>query len=182
MILKAITAGILAGFMQEAGQETSTGGSNDKGTTATGEPRKRAPKTNLLDIVRGRMPLACVAAVRFHVKPEVSNADVAKMFGTSVGKVFDIRKGRNFGYITETYKPSDEDLKAAEAWAKEAAKHGGDEAAVMSAVDKLGKATPEEAKAQAEKITASRSKGPRQNQGPKGEKPAPTGSAKDLLK
>jgi len=175
-------------YMQEAEAQTSTGGSAtpnpeaSKGTTAAGEPRKRAPKTNLLDIVRGRMPLACVAAVRFQEKAEVSNNDVAKKFGTSVGKIFDIRKGRNFGYITADYKPSDEDFKAAEAWAKEAAKHGGDEAAIMALVDKLGKASADEAKVQAEKISAQRSKGPRQNTGPKPEAGKPAGNAKELLK
>lgn len=181
----AIAAALAVGIMQEAeGQQSSGGsdtGSTDKGTTADGQPRKRAPKTNLLDIVRGRMPLACVAAVRFQVSAEKSNADVAKAFGTSVGKIFDIRKGRNFGYITETYKPSEEDLKAAQAWATEAAKHGGDEAVIMAAVDKLGKASAEEAKSQAEKISASRAKGPRQSAGPKPEA-QPAGNAKDLLK
>lgn len=180
------------GFMQEAEAQASTGGQpapqpNEKGTKADGSPRQRAPKTNLLDIVRGRMPLACVAAVRFVEKAEVSNNDLAKKYGTSVGKIFDIRKGRNFGYITKDYKPSAEDIKAAEAWAKEAAKHGGDEAAVMAAVDKLGKATDEEAKKQAESISAARSKGPRQPSGPKtgetaGQAAPKPGNAKELLK
>lgn len=158
-------------------------GSNDGAGGATTEKKKRAPKTNLLDIVRGRMPLACVAAVRFHVDPAKSNNDVAKIFGTSVGKIFDIRKGRNFGYIDASYKPSDEDFKAAEAWAKQAAQHGGDEAAVMAAVDKLGKASPEEAKAQADKITSARSKGPRAPKAAKaGEATgAASGNAQDLL-
>jgi hypothetical protein len=179
LIPSIIAMAVMNGYMQEAEAEKSTGG--DAGTA---EKKKRAPKTNLLNIVRGRMPLACVAAIRFHVKPEVSNADVAKIFGTSVGKVFDIRKGRNFGYIGEDYKPSEADLVEAAKWAKAAADHGGDEAAVMAAVDKLGKATPDEAKAQAEKITAQRSKGPRQ---PKAKAEGETGagttgkSAADLL-
>ena len=163
-------------LMNEAGTETATGG-------AAPEKKKRAPKTNLLDIVRGRMPLACVAAIRFKEPAEVSNGDLAKKYGTSVGKVFDIRKGRNFGYVTDTYKPSEEDFKAAEAWAKQAAQHGGDEAAVMAAVDKLGRATAEEAAAQAEKITAARSKGPRQPKAKaEGTEQKSGGSAEDLLK
>ncbi len=140
---------------------------NEAGGVDTGgaspEKKKRGPKVNLLNIVRGRMPLACVAAIRFKVPADVSNAEVAKVFGTSVGKVFDIRKGRNFGYITEDYKPSEQDIKDAEAWAKQAGAEaiGGDEAKIMAAVDKLGKASAEEATAQAAKITAARSKGPR---------------------
>lgn len=139
--------------MQEAEGQTTAGGNGGK---------KRAPKTNLLDIVRGRMPLPLVAAVRFVVKSDVTNAEVAKTFGTSVGKIFDIRKGRNFEYVTKDYKPSKEDLEAAKKWAAEAMKHGGDEAKIMAAVDQLGVASEDEAKAQAEKITAARSKGPRQ--------------------
>lgn len=148
------------------------------------EKKKRGPKVNLLNIVRGRMPLACVAAIRFQVPAETSNADVAKVFGTSVGKVFDIRKGRNFGYITADYKPSEEDFKAAEAWAKQAGADGigGDEAKIMAAVDKLGKATGDEAAAQAATITAARSKGPRGPKAPKEKSDgAPAGNAAALL-
>lgn len=140
-------------FMNEAGGVDTNGG--------TPEKKKRGPKVNLLNIVRGRMPLACVAAIRFVEKADTSNADVAKKYATSVGKVFDIRKGRNFEYITADFKPTDEHIKEAEAWAKQAAEHGGDEAAIMASVDKLGKATEEEAKAQGEAITKARSKGPR---------------------
>lgn len=161
-------------FMQEAGSEGSAGGTTEK--------RKRAPKTNLLDIQRGRLPLALVAAVRFVEPAEVSNNDLAKKYGTSVGKIFDIRKGRNFSYIDSAFKPSSEDLKAAEVWAKGAAQHGGDEAAIMAAVDKLGVASEDEAKSQAAKISAARSKGPRQPKAKSAEgSDAPTGDAKSLL-
>jgi len=163
-------------LMQEA-QETGE-------QAGAGAPqKKRAPKTNLLDIVRGRMPLACVAAVRFQVSPDKTNADVAKVFGTSVGKIFDIRKGRNFGYVDANYKPSAEDIEAAKKWAAEAAKHGGDEAVILAAVDKLGTASADEAKVQAEKITAARSKGPRGPRTPKAStEQAQTAKAEDLLK
>ena len=65
-------------------------------TAATGDAVKktRAPKTNLLDIARGRLPLLFVHAIRFTEDAAVTTAALAKKYGTSVGKVFDIRKGR----------------------------------------------------------------------------------------
>ena len=79
--------------------------------------RKRAPASNFLAIVRGRLPLLLVHAVRFHpVISAMGNKDIAAKFGTSVGKVFDIKKGRNFAYITESYKPTAEDVAASKAW------------------------------------------------------------------
>ena len=84
---------------------------------AAAEARKRAPAANFLPIVRGRLPLLFVHALRFDkVLLALGNKDAATKFATSVGKVFDIRKNRNFAYITESYKPSAEDVTAAEAW------------------------------------------------------------------
>ena len=115
-------------------------------TAATGDAVKktRAPKTNLLDIARGRLPLLFVHAIRFTEDAAVTNAALAKKYGTSVGKVFDIRKGRNFEYVTKGYKFSAEDLNSARAWAHEAGKHGGDTDALVKAVDGSTVGTTEE--------------------------------------
>lgn len=79
--------------------------------------RKRAAASNFLPIVRGRLPLIFVHAIRFDPTiGAMANKDTATKFATSVGKVFDIKKGRNFAYITSDYKPSAEDLAAAQAW------------------------------------------------------------------
>jgi len=84
---------------------------------AAAEARKRAPAANFLPIVRGRLPLLFVHAIRFDkVLKVMGNKDLANKFATSVGKVFDIKKGRNFGYVNESYKPTAEDVSAAEAW------------------------------------------------------------------
>lgn len=84
---------------------------------AAAETRKRAAAANFLPIVRGRLPLVFVHAVRFDPTiGAMGNKDIATKFGTSVGKVFDIKKGRNFAYINAEYKPSAEDLAAAQAW------------------------------------------------------------------
>lgn len=119
---------------------------------AGAEKAKRAPKNpdNILDIINGRLPLALVFLIRF--KETGTTAERAKKFGTSVGKVFDIVKGRNFGYIDATYKPSTDELAAAKAWCetgktakgKSLKEAGGDPDAIMVAVNALGVATAEE--------------------------------------
>lgn len=86
-------------------------------TPAAAEARKRAAASNFLPIVRGRLPLIFVHAIRFDsVLNAMSNKDLATKFATSVGKVFDIKKGRNFGYVNAEFKPSAEDVAQAEAW------------------------------------------------------------------
>ena len=86
-------------------------------TEPTAETKARAPKdpSKALDILNGRMPLPIVYAIRFQEDAGAKNSDLAKKYGTSVGKVFDIRKGSNFGYIDNNYKPSAEELAAARA-------------------------------------------------------------------
>ncbi len=85
--------------------------------SAAAEIRKRAAAANFLPIVRGRLPLVFVHAVRFDpVVGAMGNKDTASKFATSVGKIFDIKKGRNFAYVNAEYKPSAEDLAAAQAW------------------------------------------------------------------
>ena len=81
------------------------------------ETKVRAPKdpAKALDILNGRMPLPIVYAIRFQEEAGAKNSELAKKYGTSVGKVFDIRKGSNFSYITKDYKPSAEELAAARA-------------------------------------------------------------------
>ena len=86
-------------------------------TEPTAETKVRAPKdpSKALDILNGRMPLPIVYAIRFQEDAGAKNSDLAKKYGTSVGKVFDIRKGSNFSYIDKDYKPSAEELAAARA-------------------------------------------------------------------
>ncbi len=86
-------------------------------TEPTAETKVRAPKdpAKALDILNGRMPLPIVYAIRFQEDAGAKNSNLAKKYGTSVGKVFDIRKGSNFSYITKDYKPSAEELAAARA-------------------------------------------------------------------
>lgn len=106
----------------EAGATSDTSGAQETtevpgSTEPTVETKARAPKdpAKALDILNGRMPLPIVYAIRFQEEAGAKNSDLAKKYGTSVGKVFDIRKGSNFGYITKDYLPSAEELAAARA-------------------------------------------------------------------
>ncbi len=67
---------------------------------------KPAPKNPQLNIVRGRMPLAVVAMARFGDTAKKAAADSAKEMGTTIGKIDDIRKNRNFSYITKDFIPT----------------------------------------------------------------------------
>ena len=109
----------------EAGATSDVSGTETGAQTAdvpssnepTAETKVRAPKdpAKALDILNGRMPLPIVYAIRFQEDAGAKNSELAKKYGTSVGKVFDIRKGSNFGYITKDYLPSAEELTTARA-------------------------------------------------------------------
>lgn len=95
-------------------------GAADPVTTGDAAPAtpKRAPAANFLPIVRGRLPMLLVHAVRFdEVLGKIGNKDLAAKMATSVGKVFDIRKGRNFAYLTKGWKPTALDVTEARNWA-----------------------------------------------------------------
>lgn len=94
-----------------------SGTSAEGDSAATTEARKRAAASNFLPIVRGRLPVLFVHAVRFDpVLEKIGNKDLATKMATSVGKIFDIRKGRNFAYINKDWKPTTDDLTQAQAW------------------------------------------------------------------
>ena len=106
----------------EAGATSDTSGAQETtevpgSTEPTVETKARAPKdpAKALDILNGRMPLPIVYAIRFQEEAGAKNSELAKKYGTSVGKVFDIRKGSNFGYITKDYLPSADELTTARA-------------------------------------------------------------------
>lgn len=108
----------------------------DQAVEQTGESteteRKRAPAANFLPIVRGRFPLLLVHAVRFdEVLGKIGNKELAGKLATSIGKIFDVRKGRNFAYLTKDWKPSASDVSDAKAWAEQV---GGTNAKGLAAV------------------------------------------------
>ncbi|MDJ0952447.1 MAG: hypothetical protein QNJ81_02085 [Acidimicrobiia bacterium] len=59
-----------------------------------------APSGPAAGIARGRMHAALVYAIKFQ-SGEAKDGEVARKFATTPGKVNDIRKDRNFKYVTE---------------------------------------------------------------------------------
>ena len=169
-------------------------------TEPTAETKVRAPKdpSKALDILNGRMPLPIVYAIRFQEDAGAKNSDLAKKYGTSVGKVFDIRKGSNFGYIDKDYKPSAEELAAARAHittgtstkGSDLKTLGGNPEAIEAFLAAQTVATPEEvaargwvikqvgvAKPKDPNAPAAAPKAPKAAKADKGPKPAPTAGA-----
>ena len=64
-------------------------------------------------IIRGRIALAIVYLIRFVEAAEQGTKALAEKYGTSVGKIDDIRKNRNFAYVTEDVRFTEEQIKEA---------------------------------------------------------------------
>ncbi len=69
-------------------------------------------------IINGRMPVAVVAQIRFGNDKGESTKVLADKYGTTVGKVDDIKKNRNFAYVTADFKPTAAQKEAGLAWLK----------------------------------------------------------------
>src|SRR5690606_19265947 len=68
------------------------------------------------EIIRGRMPVAVVALARFGKTKDLAVKAQAEAFGTTVGKIDDIRKNRNFAYVTADFKPTAQQKADGKAW------------------------------------------------------------------
>jgi hypothetical protein len=129
----------------------------DTGSTEVGKTEAATEKT-LANIVRGTLPRPLVYLIRFD---EAANkdADVAKKYGTTTGKVADIKKNRNFAYIDIDYVPSAEDKAAALAWLKQVPNYdevGADTA--VNAVERMSVASEADIEALKTKRAAVRAK------------------------
>lgn len=69
-----------------------------------------------IEIIRGRMPLPIVHMIKFGDAGLTDGAMAAK-FRTTNGKVSDVRKDRNFGYVKEDYVPSGDMIAKAKEYA-----------------------------------------------------------------
>lgn len=56
------------------------------------------------NIIQGRMPVAVVHLMRFGNNKGGATKELATKFGTTVGKVDDVKKSRNFAYVVEDTK------------------------------------------------------------------------------
>lgn len=132
---------------------------NQVSTEAGAAESKAAAEKQLANIVRGTIPRALVYLIRFQEPKDAKEADIAKKYGTTNGKVADILKNRNFAYIDGDFRPTQEDKDAAVKWLKQVPNYddvGTDDA--VNAVDALDAATDEDAKALADKRAAVRAK------------------------
>jgi len=112
---------------------------NTGGEAAT----EKAPKVPA-EIIRGRMPVAVVALARFGSQKDSATKACAEAFGTTVGKIDDIRKNRNFAYVTAEFKPTTAQVADGVAWLKRHPK-GAD--ALVAELSSLPTASEEEAAA-----------------------------------
>ena len=109
-------------------------------TEAVAKPIEKAR-----EIIRGRIALAIVFLIRF-VDKDMATKEAAEKYGTTVGKVDDIKKNRNFAYVTE-------DVRFTQAQIDEAVKYieqheDADQAAAVKAeLEKLEIATDAQAAA-----------------------------------
>lgn len=102
---------------------------------------KKAPQ-----IIRGRIALAIVYIIRFVESAEAGTKALAEKYGTTVGKVDDIRKNRNFAYVTEDVRFTQEQITEAVNFI---AQHEDQDHAVVvtDMLNSLEIATPEQAEA-----------------------------------
>ena len=70
------------------------------------------------NIIQGRMPVAVVHLLRFGSNKNDATKALAEKFGTTVGKVDDVKKSRNFAYVTEGTKFIDEQIAEGIEWLK----------------------------------------------------------------
>lgn len=113
--------------------------------TTVADAVDKAPAKPKVEIIRGRMPAAMVYAVRFGNLAE-SPTDKQRMFATTLGKIYDIEKNRNFAYITEDTKFTQSQIDDAVEWLSfHPAYEEGNAKAVETYLKKLKVATDEEA-------------------------------------
>ena len=82
---------------------------------AEGEAPKKEKKL-IEGITRGRMPIAVVYMVRFGDQKKGETKDLAPLFGTTVGKITDIKKNSTFAYLKESFKPTEVQKAEGIAW------------------------------------------------------------------
>lgn len=109
------------------------------------------------NIIQGRMPVAVVHLARFGNTKGNATKDLAVQFGTTVGKIDDIKKNRNFAYVVADTKFTEAQIAEGIEWLKRHPKH--DEAKADDLVvelDGYARATEDEAKAFEAARTAAR--------------------------
>jgi hypothetical protein len=120
-------------------------------TEATAVEKKVNP-----NIINGRMPVAVVAQIRFGNNKGDATKELAAMYGTTVGKIDDIKKNRNFAYVGADFKPTQEQIDQGLEWLKRHPKWStGEVDKVITELENTQVATAEEAaKFEADRVAA----------------------------
>lgn len=123
------------------------------GTEAAAPAAEKTPAVRQ-PIINGRMPVAVVALARFGSQKDSATKAKADLFGTTVGKIDDIAKNRNFAYVTADFKPTQAQKDDGAAWL---ARHpGGEPAELIKELKAMQVASPEDAAAFEATRTAAR--------------------------
>lgn len=109
-LFAATLLGLSGRYMQETGTEGSAAAGG-----ATEAPKTDKPKAEPAPIIRGRMPVAIVHMIR---QGAGSVKEKSVQYATTVGKVDDIMKNRNFAYVGADFKPTEQMKADAIAWLK----------------------------------------------------------------
>lgn len=109
-----------------------------------GEAAVETPKAPAKEIIRGRMPVAIVALVRFGSLKDQAVKAKADAFGTTIGKIDDIVKNRNFAYVTSEFRPTEAQKADGKAWLE---RHPTGAADLIAELEAVPAATAEEAAA-----------------------------------
>ena len=96
------------------------------------------------EIIRGRMPVAVVALARFGKTKDSATKAQAEAFGTTVGKIDDIKKNRNFAYVDASFKPTAQQKADGVAWLE---RHPTGAADLIAELKAMPEASAEEAAA-----------------------------------
>jgi hypothetical protein len=141
--------------------DAAAGGTNEElpvtGAVGEGAPEVKKEKQLIPDIIRGRMPIAVVAQVRFGANKDGAVKALATLYGTTVGKIDDIKKNRNFAYVTDAFKPTAAQKAEGIAWLqKHVAFDKGAVDALIVELEKAEEPTAEEAAAFSAVKTAAR--------------------------
>lgn len=115
---------------------------NESKTAEGGEVQKEAAPAR--EIIRGRMPVAVVALARFGSMKDGATKAVAEAFGTTVGKIDDIKKNRNFAYVDASFKPTAQQKADGIAWLE---RHPTGAAGLIAELKAVPEASAEEAAA-----------------------------------
>ena len=99
-------------------------------------------------IINGRMPVAVVAQIRFGNDKGEATKVLAQKYGTTVGKIDDIKKNRNFAYVTADFAPTEAQINEGLEWLQRHPDfHTGTVDPIILELESTPVATPEQAAA-----------------------------------